>query len=93
MLTENVTVIGPRRGAENIKSASAADGETLGLKNAAASGNLGLIEPSIWGISGKVLPERAGWLRTNEVRGLVRFGKVVRSGVAIFPARELANAD
>ena len=49
MLTENVTVIGPRRGAENIKSASAADGETLGLKNAAASGNLGLIEPSIWG--------------------------------------------
>jgi hypothetical protein len=52
-MTENSPVIGPRRGAKNVRSASAADGEAIGLKNAAVGGNLGLIEPSIWRISAK----------------------------------------
>ena len=33
---------GPRRGADNLRSASAADGDASGLKNAAAGANLGL---------------------------------------------------
>lgn len=45
-MTENSPLIGPRRGADNLRSASAADGDDSGLKNAAAGANLGLIEPS-----------------------------------------------
>jgi hypothetical protein len=37
----------------NRRSASAADGDASGLKNAAASANLGLTKPSIWRISAK----------------------------------------
>ncbi len=47
-MTENSPLIGPRRGADNLRSASAADGDASGLKNAAAGANLGLTEPSIW---------------------------------------------
>ena len=45
-MTENSPLIGPRRGADNLRSASAADGDASGLKNAAAGANLGLTEPS-----------------------------------------------
>ena len=46
-MTENSPIIGPRRGAKNVRSASAADGDAFGLKIAAVGGNLGLTEPSI----------------------------------------------
>jgi hypothetical protein len=52
-MIENSPVIGPRRGAKDVRSASAADGDAFGLKNAAVGGNLGVTETSIWRISAK----------------------------------------
>jgi hypothetical protein len=50
-MTENSALIGPRPGADNLRSASAADGDASGLKNAISGRNLRLAEASIWRIS------------------------------------------
>jgi hypothetical protein len=51
MMTENSPLIGPRREAENLRSASAEDCDVSGLKNAAAAGIISLTDASIWRIS------------------------------------------
>jgi hypothetical protein len=53
-MTVNLPLIGSRRGADILGSASAAVGDTSGLKNAVSGSNLGLIEASIWRISAKM---------------------------------------
>ena len=50
-MTENSPLVGSRRGAGILRSASAGDGDASSLRNAAAGGTLRLTEPSIWRFS------------------------------------------
>jgi hypothetical protein len=50
-MTENSRLIGSRRGADILRSASATHNDDSVLKNAASAGNLRVAEASIWRIS------------------------------------------